>query len=110
MAPVIKPYTNDSELEADIKALKDRGIASQDIYILSNDKERTNKVVDDTKVTAVHYNQIDADDDFDSKDEELREKLSTLGVPKHEADKCKAHIEEDKIILIVNDFRIKGLL
>ncbi|MGO1420390.1 MAG: general stress protein, partial [Staphylococcus equorum] len=56
MAPVVKPYTNDSALVADVKALKDRGIGSQDIYVLSNDKNRTAEVTEQIKVTAVDYN------------------------------------------------------
>lgn len=110
MAPVVKPYTNDSELVADVKALKDRGIGSQDIYVLSDDKDRTAEATDNIKVTAVDYNKVDIDEDFDSKAEELREKLSILGMPSSEADTCEADMKEGKIILIVTDFRVKGLL
>ena len=110
MAPVVKPYTNDSVLVADIKALKDRGIGSQDIYVLSDDKDRTAEVTENIKVTAVDYNKVDIDEDFDSKAEELREKLSILGVPSSDADHCEAEMKEGNIILIVTDFRVKGLL
>ncbi|MEB7672627.1 general stress protein [Staphylococcus equorum] len=110
MPPVVKPYTNDSALVADVKALKDRGIGSQDIYVLSNDKNRTAEVTEQIKVTAVDYNEVDIDEDFDSKSEELKEKLSILGVPSSDAETCDADMKEDKIILIVTDFRVKGLL
>lgn len=115
MPPVVKPYTNDSALVADVKALKDRGIGSQDIYVLSNDKNRTAEVTEQIKVTAVDYNEVDynevdIDEDFDSKAEELKEKLSILGVPSSDAETCDADMKEDKIILIVTDFRVKGLL
>ena len=44
MKPVVKAYKNDGELEVDVTALQDKGIGNQDIYVLSLDKSRTEKL------------------------------------------------------------------
>lgn len=105
MKPVIKAYENDSELEVDVVALQDKGIGNQDIYVLSLDKSRTDKIVEDTSVLG-----IDIEKENDSERDALKRKLIGLGVDESEITTFKNDIDDGKVYLIVTDSRVRGLL
>lgn len=105
MKPVIKAYENDSELEVDVVALQDKGIGNQDIYVLSLDKSRTDKIVEDTSVLG-----IDIEKENDSERDALKRKLIGLGVDESEITTFKNDMDDGKVYLIVTDSRVRGLL
>lgn len=105
MKPVIKAYENDSELEVDVVALQDKGIGNQDIYVLSLDKSRTDKIVEDTSILG-----IDIEKENDSERDALKRKLIGLGVDESEITTFKNDIDDGKVYLIVTDSRVRGLL
>src|SRR5699024_12539592 len=103
MKPVVKAYKNDSELEVDVTALQDQGIGNQDIDVLSLDKSRTEKIVEDTNSLG-----IDIKKENDSEREALKRKLIDLGVEEGEIATAKRDMDDGKVYLIVTDVRVKG--
>src|SRR5699024_3919494 len=104
MKPVVKAYKNDSELEVDVTALQDKGIGNQDIYVLSLDKSRTEKIVEDTNILG-----IDIKKENGSEREALKRKLIDLGVEESEVATCKSDMDDGIAYLIVTDVRVTGL-
>ncbi|MBN6204808.1 general stress protein [Staphylococcus saprophyticus] len=110
MKPTVKKYENDKELETDINALKEHGIGTKDIYVLSHDPDRTSRIVKNTEVIGVDYNQSETKQSYDKQGDELRAKLKSLNIPENEASDYEEEMNEGKIFLIVTDERVKGEL
>lgn len=109
MIPVVKVYTNEKDLETDVNTLKDQGISQKDIYILSSDEAHTAEIVEQTELENINYNKKDIGGYSYKKDEFLR-KLEILNVTEIEAEKYIEEIKQGKVLLIVTDQRIKGVL
>ncbi|MGK9045648.1 general stress protein [Mammaliicoccus vitulinus] len=109
MNPVIKVYTNEKDLEADLNTLKDTGISQKDIYILSSSEEHTEEIIKNTELVNVNYNRQDIGG-YTYKEDEFLRKLEILNVKAVEAEKYIKEIEQGKVLLIVTDLRIKGVL
>lgn len=110
LKPVVKEYINVDELEVDIKALKDQGVNVQNIYILTKNSEYITNIINKTHVTSISYYPIDSNNTFEDKSENIKEKLKTLDFSESEIESYKNSIFDNKIFLIVNDFRIIGVL
>lgn len=109
MNPVVKVYTNEKDLEADLNTLKDTGISQKDIYVLSSSEEHTENIVSQTELENVNYNRQDIGG-YTYKEDEFLRKLEILNVKKEEAEKYIKEIEQGNVLLIVTDQRIKGAL
>ncbi|WP_323703885.1 general stress protein [Mammaliicoccus sp. Dog046] len=109
MIPVVKAYTNEKDLEADINTLKDQGISQKDIYILTENEAHTERIVEETEYKNINYNRKSIGG-FEYKEDELLRKLEVLNVAKPEAERYVEDIKQGKVILIVTDQRIKGVL
>ena len=44
MKPVVRQYTNDEKLMKDVEELREIGVAREDIYVLSHDDDRTERL------------------------------------------------------------------
>ncbi len=44
MKPVVREYSNDETLQRDVEQLKSLGVAREDIYVLSHDDDRTERI------------------------------------------------------------------
>src|SRR5699024_6726929 len=102
MKPVVKAYKNDSELEVDVAALQDKGIGNQDIYVLSLDKSRTDKIVEDTSILG-----IDIKKENESETEALKKKLKEIGVDEGVYESFKNVMVEGLVYFIVSDSRVR---
>lgn len=105
MTPVVKGYRIDGDLEVDVVALQDKGVGSQDMYVLSLDKSRTDKIAEDTGITGIDIEKENNPDRV-----ALKEKLKAIGVDDNTVATFKKDMDEDKVYLIVTDSRVKGLL
>lgn len=110
LKPVVKEYTSTDELEVDINTLKDQGVSIQDIYILAKNSDYITSLINNTHATGIIYDQIDNINSFKDKNKNLKVKLETLDFSNNEIDSYEKSIFENKIFLIVSDFRIKGIL
>ncbi|MDJ1632099.1 general stress protein [Bacillus velezensis] len=53
MKPVVREYTNDQKLMQDVKELQRLGVAKEDVYVLSHDDDRTDRLADNTDVNTI---------------------------------------------------------
>ncbi len=53
MKPVVREYTNDQKLMQDVKELQQLGVAKEDVYVLSHDDDRTDRLADNTDVNTI---------------------------------------------------------
>ncbi len=57
MTPIVKVYSNDEEVEVNINTLKDQQINAKDVFVLSHDPDRTERIVNHTEVSGIDYNR-----------------------------------------------------
>lgn len=110
MEPIVKQYTNDEDLENDINKLKQNGVNTNTVYVLSHDPDRTERIVNNTEVSGIDYNRTKLDQSFEKQGDELREKLQEVGLSEKEANEFEEHMDEGKVILIVNDSKANDIL
>ncbi|KEZ49336.1 general stress protein [Metabacillus indicus] len=113
MKPTVKEYTNDEVLKQDVNELKNQGIDKQDIYILSHDDERTNRVAGNADANTIGLSEMGlgsaVGNIFSKKGDELRTKLEEIGFSKEEAERYEEKLDEGKILLMVtNRDRVTG--
>lgn len=53
MKPVVREYTNDEKLMKDVEELKQLGVAKEDVYVLSHDDDRTERLADNTDANTI---------------------------------------------------------
>lgn len=108
--PIVKQYTNDEDLEYDINKLKQNGVNTNTVYVLSHDPNRAERIVNNTEVLGIDYNRTKLNQSFEKQGDELREKLQEVGLFEKEANEFEEHMDEGKVILIVNDSKASDIL
>lgn len=78
--PFVKEYMNDQELAKDVQKLRDNGVNKDNVYVLSHDDDRTNRVADNADASTISQDFSDAVGNmFNKKGDELRSKLEEVG-------------------------------
>ncbi|MFC3039938.1 general stress protein [Virgibacillus xinjiangensis] len=107
MKPFIKAYTNDEQLKTDVSVLKDKGINKDDVYVISHDEDRTERVAGGADAKTIGMDEMDFSDYvgtmFKSQGDELRTKLKDIGFSQEEAEQYEEEMDEGKIFLIVTN-------
>ncbi|MBD1379729.1 general stress protein [Metabacillus arenae] len=107
MKPVVKEYQNEDLLKNDVNDLQARGVSPEDIYVLSHDDERTNRVADVSNASTIGLNEMGLDTAvgnlFMKKGDELRNKIQEVGFSSQEAEVYEEKLDEGKILLFVTD-------
>lgn len=107
MKPFIREYDNDLKVKDDVMELKAQGVMPKDIYVLSHDDERTNRVADNAGANTIGLNEIGLGEAvgnlFSKKGDELRSKLTEVGFSDLEAEAYEEKMDQGKILLIVTD-------
>ncbi len=57
--PFVKEYTNDEKLVQDVQKLKDHGIDNSEVYILSHDDDRTERIASNAKANTIGFSEQD---------------------------------------------------
>ncbi|WP_226579962.1 general stress protein [Halobacillus litoralis] len=115
MKPLVREYTNDETLMGDVKRLKDEGIDNQDIYILSHDDDRTDRIAKNVNANTIGLSEQDVkhiiSNLFSKQGDELRTKLQEIGFSEQEAEEYEEDLDEGKVLLIVtNPAKAEALL
>lgn len=104
MSPVVKEFQDDQALINEVEHLARRGVSKDDLYVISHDDDRTNRVA-----SKVNANQIGIKEEglkvaienmFNKKGDELRSKLSEIGFSPGEANILEEKLDHGKILLI----------
>ncbi|AKO94737.1 general stress protein [Priestia filamentosa] len=107
MKPVVREYTNDELLKEDVKKLQVQGVDAKDIYVLSHDDERTNRVANNADANTIGIKEMGlgtaASNLFNKKGDELRHKLSEVGLSKTEAEMYEEKLDQGKVLVIVTN-------
>lgn len=110
MKPFIKEYVNEELLKTDVDKLQAKGVAKDDIYILTHDDQRTGRLADNTDTNTIGMKEIDfstaVGNMFNSQGDELRNKLEEMGLTEAEAENYEEQLDAGKILLMVtnNDY------
>lgn len=107
MKPAYKEFFNDEEVITAVNALKASNISEDDIYVITHDDDRTDRVAsnaDANKVTASETGLGTAiKNTFRKKGDELRAKFEELGFGENEAQQLEEQLDQGKIILVVTN-------
>jgi hypothetical protein len=115
MKPLLREYTNDEKLMQDVTSLKNQGINNKDIYILSHDDDRTDRIASNVNANTIGMSEQDfknvISNIFSKQGDELRTKLQEIGFSQHEAEEYEEDMDEGKVLLIVTDTqKAQGIL
>ncbi len=101
--PFIKEYTKDTDLAKDVQKLKDNGVDKNNVYVLSHDDDRTERVAENADASTISQSFGDAVGNmFNKKGDELRSKLEEVGLSEAEATNYEKELDDGKILLIVD--------
>lgn len=107
MAPFIKEYSDDEEIQKGIKALKSNNISEQNIYVICHDDDRTKRIVENAGANTIGMSEQGFGDavktTFEKQGDEIRNKLQNVGFSKDEASKYEAEMDKGAVFLIVTD-------
>ena len=101
MAPFFKVYHNDDRIQEDIAILKSNQVEKENIYVLSHDDDRTDRIAsnaDANTIGAAEQGLADA-----KQGDELRNKFENIGFSKEEATEYEAELDKGGVFLIVTD-------
>lgn len=115
MKPLLREYTNDEKLMQDVTSLKNQGIDNKDIYILSHDDDRTDRIANNVNANTIGLSEQDfknvISNIFSKQGDELRTKLQEIGFSQEEAEEYEEDMDEGKVLLIVTDSqKAQGIL
>lgn len=110
MTPIVKVYSNDEEVEVNINTLKDQQINAKDVFVLSHDPDRTERIVNHTEVSVIDYNRSTVGDEVAKQGSQLREKLQVLGISEEDSYEYEELMDQGKVLLIVTDSRARDVL
>ncbi|ALC84016.1 MULTISPECIES: general stress protein [Bacillus] len=107
MKPVVREYTNDEKLIQDVEELKRLGVNREDIYVLSHDDDRTNRVATHANANTIGAAETGLADAvgniFSKKGDELRNKMYDIGFSEAESASFEERLDEGKLLLFVTD-------
>lgn len=105
MKPIVKEFQDDTTSMQEVKTQADLGVKKENLYVISHDDERTDRVA--SKVDA---NEVGIGEEglkaavgniFRKKGDELRTKFEELGFDQPEAGELEDKLDHGKILLMV---------
>lgn len=107
MNPFYKEYQNDEEVVQAVNTLKADGVSEADIYVITHDDDRTNRIANNADANTVGTSEIGLGTSiknvFRKQGDELRAQFEELGFSAGEADHLEEKLDNGKIILVVKN-------
>ncbi|XQY90236.1 general stress protein [Metabacillus sp. HB246100] len=107
MKPYVEEFLNEEKLEQAINHLKSSGVQPKDVYVLTHDDERTERISNkaDTNIIGVEETGVGSavGNFFSKKGDELRNQLEEIGFSNNEAELYEEKLDEGKVLLIVTN-------
>lgn len=89
-----------------------KGIDQKDIYVLTHEKERTDRIADNADVNTIGIKEEGLGTSiinvFQNTGDQLRNKMQELGLNEEEANFYEEKLDEGKILLFVKDLERVG--
>ncbi|EMA6342066.1 general stress protein [Bacillus cytotoxicus] len=103
--PVVHECQNEEEVFMKVEELELQGIHQDDIYVLTHENHRTERVADDANTNTIGVKEqglgISIINFFSQKGDELRNKMEEMGLSKEEATLYEEKLDRGKILLLV---------
>ncbi|MBM7096765.1 general stress protein [Bacillus sp. H-16] len=107
MEPLYKEFYNDEEVVSAVETLKSKGVDDDNVFILTHDDDRTDRVADNADANTVSMSQQGLDTSvknvFRKKGDELRAQFEELGFSSDKAHTLEEKLDEGKVIVVVKD-------
>ncbi|MCM3440631.1 general stress protein [Metabacillus halosaccharovorans] len=107
MKPYIEEFQNEENLEQAVNMLKSKGVQANDLYVLTHDDDRTERISDkaDTNLIGVEETGLTKtlENLFVKKGDEIRNKLHELGFSTAEAEMYEEKLDQGKALLIIKN-------
>jgi len=107
MSVLYKEFTNDEEVVTAIQSMKANGLDDSQIYVITHDDDRTERVADNADANTVSASDVGlataAKNLFRKKGDELRAQFEELGFTSAEADQLEKKLDQGKVIVVVKD-------
>ncbi|PKJ52269.1 general stress protein [Bacillus sp. SN10] len=105
--PRVYEYQNEQEIVMKVKELELQGVHRNDIYVLTHEKHRTEKIADNTNTNTIGVKEQGLGTSiinfFSKKGDELRNQMEEMGLSKEEANLYEAKLDQGKILILVTD-------
>lgn len=107
MNPLYKEFYSDQEVVDAVTGIKEKGISEDDIYILTHDEDRTERVADNADANTVDTKDMNfgtsAKNIFRKQGDALRAKFEELGYSKDMASELEEKLDDGKVIVVVTN-------
>ncbi|GAF12701.1 LOW QUALITY PROTEIN: general stress protein 17M [Bacillus sp. JCM 19045] len=107
MKPVYKEFFNDEEVVDVVQALKARNILEDDIYVITHDDDRTDRVADNADANKVLCLKQGLEQPLrirlEKKVDELRAQFEELGFSENESEQLEERLDQGKVIVVVTN-------
>jgi Heat induced stress protein YflT len=105
--PIVHEFNSQQELIAAASDLKAKGIHEDNLYVLSHEKDDTRDLADNADINTIGLKEeglgTALSNVFESRGDELRKKMTEIGLSDVEADQYEKRLDMGKILLIVKD-------
>ncbi|MBY6037429.1 general stress protein [Fictibacillus nanhaiensis] len=105
--PIVHEFNSQQELIAAASDLKAKGIHEDNLYVLSHEKNDTRDLADHADINTIGLKEeglgTALSNVFESRGDELRKKMTEMGLSEGEADQYEKRLDLGKILLIVKD-------
>lgn len=115
LKPFVLEFNNEQEVVNAVEELVSRGVPQDDLFVLTHDHDRTERLTDKTDAAALEANAHDLrasmEDSFQNRGELLRHKMEEIGLSKEEARLYEEKLDQGKVLLFVNEYgKYQGIL
>jgi len=104
MKPVVQEFKDDTELMNTVKSLSAKGVSKDNLYVLSHDDDRTDRVADGADANKIGISEVGfgayVSNIFSKKGDELRSQLMEMGFSEFEANNYEEKLDQGTILLI----------
>lgn len=105
MKPIVKEFFDDTAIEEEVEVQLNKGISPDQLYIISHDNDRTNRVAGQVDANTIGVKEEGIGtaiaNIFRKKGDELRAKFTELGFTEEEASLLEEELDHGKILLII---------
>lgn len=106
MKPMIKEFQDDKGLMQEVKIQAANGVSKENLYVISHDDDRTDRVAGKVDANTVGINEESlrtaVSNIFRKKGDELRAKFKELGFDQTEAGQLEEKLDHGKILLMID--------
>lgn len=102
MTPTVKEFQDDTELMAEVGNQAANGVSKHDLYVISHDDERTDRVADKVKANEPDELSESVGTLYNKKGDELRAIFDEFGFDGAESDNLEEKLDHGKILLLID--------